>query len=197
MKLDIGRLFRKRPRDKVATPGIRMKFRDVAFSYRMTAGVQGEVNRTHPCSIEPVLNDATAPVLGYGLACFTNGASNDVRQPVIGDNTATHIYGVTVRPYPMQQFTGGMTATFGGATPPAGKPIDVLKAGYILVPCQGTPNKGDAVFVWCAPTAAPHVQGGFETVASAGNTAALANDGTIYWNGPADVNGLAELVFNV
>lgn len=178
----------------------------VAFSFRMSAPSAGEVNRTHPATIEPALNDATNPATFYGEAVLYNGTANDVRAPLASDTAVTHIDGIIVRPYPQQApsapqpygGTGTVAAPFGYAgTPPAGAPVDVLKAGYISVPVVGTPNKGGAVFVWIAASAAPHVQGGFEAAATGGSTIALETDGRTYYNGPTDANGIGELCFNV
>ena len=65
------------------------------------------------------------------------------------------------------------------------------------IPAGSTqPVKGGAVFVWCAATSGSHIQGGFESVASGGNTAAL--DTTRYqFNGPADANGNVEVCINI
>ena len=38
----------------------RQKTRDVAFTFRMGAGFAGDVNRTHPASIEPVMIECMA-----------------------------------------------------------------------------------------------------------------------------------------
>jgi hypothetical protein len=80
-----------------------------------------------------------------------------------------------------------------GGSPALAQPVDVLTAGYILVPVVGAPVKGGAVFVWCAASGGGHTEGFFEAAATGGSTAAL--DVTKYrWNGPADANGIAELV---
>ncbi|MEL7090033.1 MAG: hypothetical protein AAGL98_16585, partial [Planctomycetota bacterium] len=110
------------------------------------------------------------------------------------------VFGVSVRPFPVQQQSGGMSASFGSATPPAGgNVIDVLKSGYIFVNVSGggTPNKGEPVFVWAAASSGSHVLGGFETAATAGSTLPVGPLPNTYWNGPADANGVAEIAFNV
>lgn len=166
---------------------------DVAFTYRMGAGFAGDVNRTHPFSVEPALIDASAPPLGYGLAVLADAASNGVRQIAAGDQGTVYIYGVTVRPYPTQQQSGGMSSPFGSVTPPASGVIDVLRMGYIMVPIVGAVAKGGLVYVWAAASGGGHLQGGFEAASSAGNTIALPIT-LAEFNGPADANGIGELV---
>jgi hypothetical protein len=50
--------------------------------------------------------------------------------------------------------------------------------------------------VWCAASAGIHVQGGFESVATGGSTAAL-DVGRFSFNGPQDATGIVELAFNI
>lgn len=167
---------------------------DVAFTYRMGAGFPGDVNRTHPFSVEPALQDPTNPILGYGFACVVNTAANSVRQMAAGDTALTAVYGILARPYPTQQQSGGMSSPFGQQVPPATGVVDVLKQGYVMVPIVGQPTKGGAVFVWVAASSGSHVQGGFEAAATGGSTIALG--ARITFNGPPDANGIGELIFN-
>jgi hypothetical protein len=171
----------------------------VAFQFRMGAGFAGDVNRTHPASIEPALNDATNPVAFAGSAAIVNTSANSVRTPLAGDTALTDIWGVLVRAYPLQQSTSTLAyaqANFGSIAPGTVQPVDVLRSGYILVPVNGTVTKGGAVFIWVAASSGAHVQGGFESAATGGSTMALTT-GRCYWNGPADSSGIAELAFNV
>ena len=168
-----------------------------SFKYRMGAGIPGDVNRSHPASIEPNFNDATNPVVSAGLACLVNSAKNGVRQVAAGDTGVTKIYGVTVRAYPTQD--KGTAYDFGGQAQgleplPAGQNVDVLRSGYINAPIVGTPGKNDPVYVWVAAASGAHIQGGFEASASGGNTAAIAN---AFFNGAPDSNGYGEIVVNV
>lgn len=174
----------------------------VAFPFRMGAGFPGDVNRGHPASIEPTLIDASAPPTSYGQAVLVDSTTEGVRPFAAGDTAITVIWGVTVRPFPMQASTGTAYggAAFGAATPPPSGAIDVLRSGYIMgtaLPAGASAVvKGGAVFVWCAASTGAHVQGGFESSASGGNTAAL--DVTRYqFNGPADANGNVEICCNI
>ena len=175
---------------------IRMKTKDIAFQFRMGAGFTGDVNRTHPASIEPTLIDASAPPTAFGQAVLVDPTTQGVRPFTVGDTAVTLAYGVTVRPFPAQQAaaTNFGAAAIGGVAPPLTGVIDVLRAGYIMSTVVGSPVKGGAVFVWCAASSGAHVQGGFETVASSGNTAALTN---ALYNGSPDANGNVEISFNV
>lgn len=177
----------------------RARTRDVAFTYRMGAGFVGDINRSHPFSAEPCLIDAAAPPLGYGLAVLADPTTNGVRQLAAGDAGGVYIYGVTVRPFPTQQQSGGMSSAFGSVAPPVSGVIDTLKHGYIMVPIVNTGGapaaKGGAVFVWAAASGGGHLQGGFETAATGGSTIALPNYVATF-NGPADASGIGELAFN-
>lgn len=174
----------------------RARTQDVAFTFRMGAGFAGDVNRTHPASILPANMHTTQPVRSYGHAGLYDSATNTVRGFQAADTALTKVDGVLVRPFPTQQTTGGLSSPLGAGTPPTGPAVvDVLEDGYMMVKVDniaaGVPTKGGAVFIWCAVTAGNDIQGGFRCAASAGNTAAVTN---AKWNGPADANGIAELV---
>lgn len=178
----------------------RMKTRDVAFTFRMGAGFEGDVNRTHPASIEPALINAAAPPTAYGQPVLVDATSHGVRPFVAGDqsNTVAAGYGMTVRPYPTQQSSASNfgEATLGSAVPPATGVIDVLRAGYIMakLPAGGTPVKGGLVYVWAAASTGLHVQGTIEAAYSAGNTTQLLN---ATFNGSPDASGVVEVAFNI
>lgn len=175
----------------------RKKVHDIAIQFRMRAGFAGSVNRSHPASIEPALNDPTNPVQFYGAAVLVNTAANSVRGLINTDTAGQALYGVATRPFPTQQSTdtvGFGTATIGGLqAPPAGE-IDVIREGYVMVPVNGAVTKGGAVFVWSAASAAPHVQGGFEATTPGGSGFAVSN---AFYNGPADSNGIAEVAIRM
>lgn len=191
--------------NKIIVPGYvgrfiaRAKARDVAFKYRMGNGFAGDINRAHPFSVEPCLVDSSSPPLGYGLAVVLNAGGTGVRQLAAGDAGITAIYGITVRPYPIQQkVSTDLSASFGGATPPTDQVIDVLRLGYILVPLYGTAVKGGAVYVRVQnPGVAPaQVVGGCEAVDDGGNTAGPILN--CAFNGPADASTppVGELIVN-
>lgn len=166
-----------------------------SFNYRMTAGFPGDVSRSHPASIEPVVNDATNPVVYAGQPVLTTASGNTVRSVLSTDTAATAVYGFAVRSFPFQQSSASAYGAipFGASTLAAGQPVDVMRTGYILSTLNtGTAVKGAPVFVWVAATSGVHVQGGLETAASAGNTMALAYP-RYQFNGPADTNGTVEI----
>lgn len=176
-----------------------------AFPYRMGASFPGVVNRSHPASIEGAQQDLAAPVLGYGLAVVASTATpNTIRQMNALDTALTAIYGISVRPYPIQQTDGGMNSSFGNGTPPTNQPLDVATSAYIMMPVFGTPKKGDPVYIWVAATSGggvagtDHIQGGAEAANTPGSTILLANTlGNIAFNGPPDANGFGEVRFRI
>ena len=181
----------------------RQKTRDVAFTFRMGAGFAGDVNRTHPASIEPVMIDSSAPPTFYGQPVLLGADSNSnygARAFASGDqsNTVAAGYGITVRPFPVQQSSGSNfgAAALGAATPPTNGVVDVLRSGYIMVnlPNGGSPVKGGAVYVWAAASTGNHVLGGVEAAYSAGNTTQLLN---ATFNGSPDASGNVEVAFNI
>lgn len=187
------KLFRKK---LIASPAIfrgAARVRDVAFNYRMPAGFAGDVNRSHPASIEPCLPDPTNFPTFPGQACVIDATSKLLRGIMAGDSGLSDIYGVAIRAYPIQQQTGGMAASFGVAALTAAQPVDVLKSGYIMVPVVGTPAKGGIVYVWAAAASGSHVPGGFEAAATGGSTIALPAN-SYSFNGGPDANGVAEVI---
>lgn len=173
-----------------------------AFPFRMPAGFPGDVNRTHPASIEPMLMDPTSPVLLNGNAGVLDATSHKLRRILAteqSDATDLRAYALVIRPYPLQQQTGGMSATLGGASvPPTSGVIDGLRGiGYIMAQLNvgvTAPVKGGRVYVWAAATSGNHILGGYETDFSAGNTVRLTTSFT--YNGPADANGVTEIVIS-
>jgi hypothetical protein len=172
----------------------RAKTRDVAFGFRMGAGFPGDVNRTHPASIPPGLMNTTNPVRLYGDPVIIDTATNSYRGAIAGDTAVTKIAGILVRPYPIQQQSGGMSSTIGAAVPPTSGVVDVLEEGYIIARCNNfatlQPTKGGAVFMRVAATAGALIQGGLTSAADAANTVQITN---ARWNGPTDANGVTEL----
>jgi hypothetical protein len=183
---------------------LRAKVRDVAFPYRMTAGFPGDITRSHPVSIEPALQDTVAPVAAYGAAVIAGGATagggtNTVRALAIGDQALTNVYGIAVRPFPIQAPAGSTNAQqgIGAAVPPgANNPIDVMRVGYCLVQLnvgEVAPSKGAPVYICCEATNGNHVLGGFETTARGAVTQLLLDANRYTYNGPSDANGVVEI----
>jgi len=174
----------------------RARTNDISYQYRMGAGFPGDVNRTHPFSVLPVLMTPTLAnkVRLYGDPVLIDAANNAVRGYITGD-TATAVYGFLVRPYPTQQTTGGMASAIGAAVPPDGPAVvDVLREGYMIARCNNfatlQPAKGGAVYVRIAATAGALIQGGLTSAADGANTLLLTN---VKWVGPTDSNGVTEI----
>ena len=75
-----------------------------------------------------------------------------------------------------------------------GEPVSVFQRGSINVKCyDGTPALGGTVYVrtGTSETYTTGVSGGFSANNESGKTVALTN---CQWGGPADANGIAELV---
>lgn len=177
----------------------RMKTKDVSFPFRMGAGFPGDVNRTHPVSIEPALTGNTPPT-AYGQPVLIDSTNQGVRPFAAGDqsNTVAAGYGITVRPYPTQQASASNygSASIGAAVPPTTGAIDVMRSGYIMVnlPAGGSPVKGGPVYVWAAASTGNHVLGGVEAAYTAGSTTQLLN---ATFQGTPDANGNVEIAFNI
>lgn len=171
---------------------------DVAFQFRMGAGFVGDVNRVHPMSVEPALVDPINPSPAYGVPVVVNPANNGLRPLSAGDQALLDVYGVLVRPFPIQQRTGSDAAAIGAAVPPVAGAIDVMRSGYMMVQLNNgaVVAKGGQVFIWTAASAGNHVQGGFEGAAVGGSGIALPA-GKYQFNGPADANGIVEIAWNI
>lgn len=177
---------------------IRMKTRDAAITYRMGAGFPGDVNRTHPVSIEPCLIDDDAPPAGYGQALLLDATTEGVRPFTTGDASQA-TYGFGVRPYPFQQSSGTNfgAAALGDATPPTSGIMDVVREGYIMCKVnagQTAAKKNGAVYVRVAATAGDHIIGQLETAADGGDNVLITN---AKFNGAQDSSGVAEVLVHL
>ena len=168
---------------------------DVAFTYRMGAGFSGDVNRTHPFSVEPFQIDPTTANLFsfYGQAGVPSSTvPNTIRAVKAGDNALTTIYGILARPFPTQQMSGGLSSPFGAQVPPSSGIADILRWGYIMVQLNGQPTKGAVVNVWAAAANAGDLPGQLTTSATGGSIIALTQGATSF-NGPPDASGIGEV----
>lgn len=180
------------------TKKLRMKTKDAAFPFRMGAGIPGDVNRTHPASIEPVMPNATTPPLFFGEGVIVAADGTTVRPLAAADTGVTKLYGIAVRPFPFQASSAGAygSAAFGSAVPSPNSVLDVIREGYVMtqIPVGQTCKKDQPAYVWVAASGGGHTQGGFETAANAGNTAAIGN---VTFNGPPDAAGNVEVVIHM
>lgn len=171
----------------------RGKTRDVSYPFRCPAGFAGDLNRAHPASVEPGYIDVSNPPAFYGLAVLVNRTTNSIRGMAAGDTGVLRIYGINLREYPVQQLSGGAQAAPGAIAAPISGPISVCRDGYVMVKVNGAVTKDGLVYVWVAASSGAHVQGGFEAAATGGSTAAIVN---AVYNGPADANGICEVIVN-
>lgn len=171
----------------------------VAFSYRMPAGIPGEMQRIWSgTTIEQNVQESPF-IAAYGMACILDSNTGCVRAVQAAD-TALSIYGFAVRPYPIQ--AGAASGQFGAQplgtpiAPPQIGVIDILRRGYINVLLGGSvaAKKGGAVFIWIAASSGAHVQGQPEAAATGGSTIAVAD---CIFQGPADASGNVEISFNI
>lgn len=170
----------------------------VAITYRMNAGFAGDVNRTHPATIEANLVDASAPPAIFGQAVLLDPTTQGVRPFTTGD-TSQGAYGITVRPYPFQVDSASNfgSSSIGNAVAPAAGVVDVLRAGYVMGqinPGQTAPVKNGSVYVRVAATSGTRLIGQLETAADGGNNVLLTN---CKFMGGMDANNVAEVAFNI
>src|ERR1017187_6745416 len=175
----------------------------MAFPFCMGNGSAGTVNRTHPVDIVPTpINGTTPPSIGLGGVI--DATAKNFRLVQAGDTALTDLWGITVRPWPVQQgnsaspnFVGAVG--FGGVQPVAAQfgVWDVLRSGYILVPVVGAPGLGDTVYIWIAAASGAHIQGGFETTTPGGSGFTISGNDKTNWNSGADSFGVAEMAFNI
>ncbi len=163
-----------------------------AFTYRMPAGIPGDVSRDHAqATIEAGLMDTSTPFSAYGLPAKL---SSGKYVPVGSGDTASALVALLVRPFP----TGGAASDgLGTATPPQDGSIgNFLKRGYMAVKLNGgaSVSKGGQVYIRVANAGAGKPIGGFEGAADSANTVAPTN---LVFTGPADGNGNVEVAYNI
>lgn len=130
-----------------------------AYQYRMPAGFAGDLQRVEAAIIEPQQIDAAAPPLAFGLPVkLVSGKIQPINSASDG---VLSVYGVNLRPYPIQ---GNGTDPLGTSTPPTSGVTDILKQGYVNVALGGNAAavKGGRVYVRTANASAGKPLGGFE-----------------------------------
>jgi hypothetical protein len=182
----------------------------VAYTYRMPAGIPGEVTRfdTYGATISPEQVNASAAAAGaalnppswaYGALVIVDASG---ARPIVAGDTAyapAYDFGFLVRPFPGGDrgvaFPSG-TVGFGAGTPPVSGVIDVLRRGYLSVKLGGAAAaaKGGAVYYYAASSTGLHVQGASMEAAAGGNLVQVTN---AFFQGPADANGNTEIGFNI
>ena len=156
--------------------------------YRAGNGFAGDLTRpASPFTAEPNVTSTDIP---FGSAAVLD--SGKVRAIAGGD---TAVFGIVVRPYPIQGQTYPNQAVGVGSIK-SGAIADVLKAGYVNVKVQGAtaPAKGGAVYVRTVDGGAGLPVGGFE--AAADGTDSFVVTGALF-NGTVDASGVAEIAYNI
>jgi hypothetical protein len=164
----------------------------VAFSYRMPAGIAGDINRIAAATVEAqniTPSGTTLAPVAYGTPVVIDATTGNVRQFSASDTSA---YGLLARPFPTTSSQDPLAVS----TPPTAGPCDVLVRGYMTVLLQGptAATKAGPVFLYTTTTSTSHPSiGGFEAATSSG--AVLLP--RAYFMGPADSNGIVEVAFNI
>lgn len=160
----------------------------VAMLYQPPLGIPGVVSRPDaPNDIITKTYGAT-PFPAYGLPVKLS-ASTII--PVSGTGDA--VFGILVRPFPIQGLTVADGALLGAAVPPTAGPASVLRKGYITVLNRnGAPAEGGNVYIRFQNPSGSKIVGGIEASATA-DTYQLTG-----WSftGPADSAGNVEIASN-
>lgn len=167
---------------------VRARTHDVAYQFRMPAGIPGDVNRAFAAIVEAGLMDEADPMTQYGLALkLVNGKA----QMFSGGETVKDMYGILVRPFP----TNSSQDPLGTSTPPESGVIDILRSGYITVKLYGATDaaKGGRVFLRIANAGVGQIVGGFEAADDGANCIEVP----AIFNGEQDASGNVEIQFAV
>ena len=165
----------------------------VAYSYRMPAGIPGDINRIAAATIEAQVmtpSGVTGHPTKYGIPMVvdaTGGNVGNMRTMQAGDAA---VYGLLCRPFP----TGGTQDPLGTSTPPSEGACDIMVRGYMTVLLGGASAavKGAPAYIWNQADSSPSFLGGW-TAASSTNVISVG----AYFMGPADSSGNVEVAFNI
>ena len=140
---------------------------------KMARGFAGELTRGYfDNTTEIKANDATAPVVAFGVAVKLNATADGVT-PVTA--ASDNVYGFAVRVYGQADCQGEQTQNL----------VTIMKRGYMAVAVVGgTPALGGQVYL--SATGA----------ITANSASATAIEGAVFM-GAVDANGLAEVAYNI
>ena len=132
-----------------------------AYQYRMPAGFAGDLQRAEAAVIEPQIIDPAAPPAAFGLP--VKMVSGKIQPINSASDVPNSVYGVNLRPYPIQ---GNGTDPLGTSTPPTSGVTDILKRGYVNILLGGSTAAAKDGRVWVrvanANAGAGKPLGGFE-----------------------------------
>lgn len=138
---------------------------------------------------DSVINSRPAgAAIAFGIGVAYDSAMNVVPMGTAGAKNS--FIGVAVRE--IKSATDYLNQNAGAYVP--GEAVPVMMRGSVNVKCQrSTPSLGGAVYIRTAVNDSYEdcVIGGFEAEADEGKTTLLGN---CQWGGPADENGIAELI---
>lgn len=174
----------------------------VAFLYRMGETIPGDVvSSAFDFTPDTDFFDPTLPIPAYGMPVKLNATGTGIAPITVGDVTAA-VWGILMRPFPMQQPTAagnyGQQQLTDATTPPTKGVANVLRRGKIGVNVNSATRsgiiKGGPVYIWTAVASAGHIQGQFEGSTPGGSGFLLV--GATY-DGPPDSNGNTVVNFNM
>ena len=174
---------------------------DSVFSFRMPAGIAGEVNRSIAGTvITPEPQNTSTPITAYGVVAILD--QNGARPVANTDTTNFAEAGFSARPFPSSDLNYGLTNAgaadpgFGGGTPPPLGEISILRRGFMTVILGGSTAavKHGIVYVWTAASSGAHVQGQVEAASPGGSGFELYR---CWFRGPADASGNVEIEVNL
>lgn len=147
-----------------------------AYQFRMPAGWAGDLMRAEVATIETQQIDSTTPPTAYGVPVKL--VSGKI-QPIAAGDSMSVIYGMNLRPYPIQS---NGSDPLGTSTPPTSGNTDIIKRGYLMVTLNGTTAaaKFGTVYVRVGNASSGKPIGGIEaaaenTVVSAANAGNTGN----------------------
>lgn len=160
------------------------------FITRMPAGIPGDVVNKETAKIEPNIMDSTTPVTLYGVPVKME---SEKIKPIEAADTASEVYGFSVRPFPIQPTAN---AALSVAVPPTNMPLDVLRSGYLSVKNNaGTPAKGGAVYVRVVSSGLDAQPiGGIEAAADGSDCVAITG---CTFMGTQDADGNVAIAYNI
>lgn len=144
---------------------------NMAFLYRMPAGVAGALSRPDEAVVETQMYDATSAPSAFGQAVVITSSGEKMSTPTAA-STGEAVYGFNVRVWP--SIGGNLEQGFEDGTPHTAAPAPIMTRGYMTVRCHaGTPAKGGQVYVRVQNAANGKPVGGVEAAADGANTVAV------------------------
>jgi hypothetical protein len=160
-----------------------------AITLRAPVGFPGAITRDLDLTVvQEIISSATPPTAFGQFVKLVSG----LLLPLASGDAAAVIYGLLVRPYPMQG-----NSTTGSNAPPTTGIADVLRRGYMAVTLKlGTATKGGQVYVVTTAGGSVAVNDIVTASSPAGGGTAVAAPGC-FFQGAADSGGIVEVTANI